>query len=41
MKSFFVAIIILIAISFGAAEILKTSGYSTKEVTSSSSVRLD
>ena len=36
-----IAIVVMFAISFGAAEFLKTSGYSTLEMTSSSSVRLD
>jgi len=41
MKPFIIAIVVMFAISFGAAEFLKTSGYSTLEITSSSSVRLD
>ena len=41
MKPFIIAIIVKFAISYGAAEFLKSSGYSTIEMTSSSSVRLD
>ena len=41
MKPFFAALIVLVIISFAASELLKKSGYSTVEVTSSASVRLD
>tara|TARA_X000000368_G_scaffold386183_1_gene345992 strand:- start:607 stop:732 length:126 start_codon:yes stop_codon:yes gene_type:complete len=41
MKPFIIAIVVMFVISFGASEFLKTSGYSTLEMTSSSSVRLD
>ena len=41
MKPFIIAIVVMFAISFGVSEFLKTSGYSTLEMTSSNSVRLD
>tara|TARA_B100000965_G_C19443184_1_gene691835 strand:- start:767 stop:916 length:150 start_codon:yes stop_codon:yes gene_type:complete len=41
MKPFFAALVVLVAVSFAASELLKSSGYSTIEVTSSTSVRLD
>ena len=41
MKPFFSALLVLCLVSYGASELLKSAGYSTVEVTSSTSVRLD
>mgnify|MGYP001400533853 FL=1 len=41
MKPFFAALLVLVVVSFAASELLKSSGFSTVEVTSSTSVRLD
>ena len=41
MKPFFAAVLVLCLVSYAASELLKSAGYSTVEVTSSTSVRLD
>ena len=41
MKPFLAALLVLCLVSYGASELLKSAGYSTVEVTSSTSVRLD
>tara|TARA_Y200000002_G_C22517605_1_gene594088 strand:- start:686 stop:835 length:150 start_codon:yes stop_codon:yes gene_type:complete len=41
MKPFLAALLVLCLVSYGASELLQSAGYSTVEVTSSTSVRLD